>query len=254
MVTFLTIFVAPEPEGLPPPEDDFIIGDRVWVGGNKPGHIAFLGETQFAAGEWAGVVLDEPVGKNDGSVAGVRYFQCEPKKGVFARPAKLTREGTKPPAGPVKAASDAAMTSSGSSGSAPDSPLKTVQSAQNGSASASTGATPKVMSKSTGLVKRSITGSNTSLSKSTPSPGGSLANLTPDHPVKHNLKLGDRVIVSGTKNGVLRYVGATDFAKGEWAGVELDEPLGKNDGTVAGKRFVTLVYPLIYPTHTSSFS
>ena len=71
--------------------DDFIIGDRVYVGGNKPGVIAFLGETKFAPGEWAGVVLDELVGKNDGSVQGVRYFQCEDKRGVFSKPAKLTR-------------------------------------------------------------------------------------------------------------------------------------------------------------------
>ena len=51
---------------------------------------------------------------------------------------------------------------------------------------------------------------------------------------------GDRVLVSGSKAGVLKYVGETDFAKGTWAGVELDEALGKNDGAVAGKRWVTL--------------
>ena len=44
--------------------------------------------------------------------------------------------------------------------------------------------------------------------------------------------------MSGSKVGVLRYVGATDFAPGDWAGVELDEPHGKNDGAVAGKRLV----------------
>ena len=72
--------------------DDFRVGERVWVNGNKPGVIQFLGETQFAPGQWAGIVLDEPIGKNDGSVAGVRYFQCGPLKGIFTRPSKLTRK------------------------------------------------------------------------------------------------------------------------------------------------------------------
>lgn len=74
--------------------DDFIIGDRVWVNGSKPGYIQFIGETQFAPGDWAGVVLDEPIGKNDGAVSGVRYFQCEPRRGVFARPQRLSRYPT----------------------------------------------------------------------------------------------------------------------------------------------------------------
>ena len=45
------------------PTEDFIIGDRVWVAGTKPGQIAYIGETQFAPGDWAGIVLDEPIGK-----------------------------------------------------------------------------------------------------------------------------------------------------------------------------------------------
>lgn len=70
---------------------DYQIGERVWVNGNKPGHVQFMGGTQFAPGQWAGIVLDEPIGKNDGSVAGVRYFQCEDGRGIFTRPSKLSK-------------------------------------------------------------------------------------------------------------------------------------------------------------------
>ena len=58
----------------------------------KAGSIQYIGETKFAPGEWAGIVLDDFSGKNDGSVAGVRYFQCQAKKGVFSRLTRLTRE------------------------------------------------------------------------------------------------------------------------------------------------------------------
>lgn len=63
----------------------------MWVNGDKPGYVQFIGSTQFAPGQWAGIVLDEPIGKNDGSVAGVRYFQCEDGRGIFTRPSKLSK-------------------------------------------------------------------------------------------------------------------------------------------------------------------
>lgn len=71
---------------------DYTVGERVWVNGVKPGVIAYLGETQFAPGQWAGVILNDLVGKNDGSVGGVRYFECQPLQGIFTRPSKLTRQ------------------------------------------------------------------------------------------------------------------------------------------------------------------
>lgn len=43
-------------------------------------------------------------------------------------------------------------------------------------------------------------------------------------------------------------MGLTDFAPGEWVGVELDDPRGKNDGSVEGKRF----YPLLKKIYKSS--
>jgi dynactin complex subunit len=54
----------------------------VWIGGSKSGTIAFIGLTKFAAGEWVGVDLDEPGGKNDGSVGNVSYFKVRNLKAL----------------------------------------------------------------------------------------------------------------------------------------------------------------------------
>jgi dynactin complex subunit len=40
------------------------------------GVVRFTGKTQFSQGGWVGVELDQPVGKNDGSVGGVKVFFC----------------------------------------------------------------------------------------------------------------------------------------------------------------------------------
>ncbi|KAL1965506.1 hypothetical protein VTN77DRAFT_5589 [Rasamsonia byssochlamydoides] len=51
--------------------------------------VRFVGSTHFAPGEWIGVELDEPTGKNDGSVQGERYFDCEHGFGMFIRPSAV---------------------------------------------------------------------------------------------------------------------------------------------------------------------
>ncbi|XP_035913072.1 restin homolog isoform X16 [Anopheles stephensi] len=203
---------TPPKAGPPPPEpkhqgavlttdtDSFIIGQRVWVGGLRPGQIAYIGDTHFAPGEWAGVVLDEPNGKNDGSVAGKRYFQCEAKKGVFSRLTRLTREplaaggGGDSTASTPLDASFRSLTSPARSGTV--SPTHSVQ----------------------------------SYASKSPAMAGKAASLN----------VGDRVIVSsgfGSRPGILKFIGETQFASGTWCGVQLDEASGKNDGTVEGVRY-----------------
>ncbi len=60
-------------------------------------------------------------------------------------------------------------------------------------------------------------------------------------------EVGDRVLVSSAaadekntvgdgseRSGTVRFIGKTEFREGDWLGIELDTPEGKNDGSVSG--------------------
>ncbi|XP_062290576.1 CAP-Gly domain-containing linker protein 1 [Scomber scombrus] len=218
---------------------DFQTGERVWVNGNKPGYVQFIGGTQFAPGQWAGIVLDEPIGKNDGSVAGVRYFQCEDGRGIFTRPSKLSKTLL-----PEKEANGGQA-----------SPAQAAPAAQEAPATLATLATPAQSEPTPAVTTSTAPGSAIKLSAALNRMSSeSVSNLSDTESMKKNkreLRLGDRVLVGGSKAGAVRFLGETEFAKGDWCGVELDEPLGKNDGAVAGSRYFQCMprYGLFAPVH-----
>ncbi|XP_075239479.1 tubulin-folding cofactor B-like [Convolutriloba macropyga] len=61
------------------------VGSRVELENGVRGELKFVGETDFATGFWAGIGLDEPYGKNNGSVNGKQYFTCVDSYGLFLR-------------------------------------------------------------------------------------------------------------------------------------------------------------------------
>lgn len=70
------------------------VGDRVIVKsatGSKIGTLRYIGEPHFASGIWCGIEFEEAVGKNDGSVSGQKYFDCEPNHGLFVPESKVVR-------------------------------------------------------------------------------------------------------------------------------------------------------------------
>lgn len=69
------------------------VGARVEVRpGGKRGAVRYVGRglEGLPEGWWVGVEYDEPVGKNDGEVKGVRYFQCGKGYGGLVRPSNLS--------------------------------------------------------------------------------------------------------------------------------------------------------------------
>lgn len=71
--------------------DDLQVGQNVELSDGRPAVVRFVGSTTFSpTGIWVGVELEDHSGKNDGSVQGERYFDCEQGKGVFVRPTAIT--------------------------------------------------------------------------------------------------------------------------------------------------------------------
>ncbi|KAK3947797.1 dynein associated protein-domain-containing protein [Pseudoneurospora amorphoporcata] len=80
------------------------VGQKIELadGSGRTAFVRYVGETAFAPGTWVGIELDEPSGKNDGSVQGERYFNCEMGYGMFVRPTTFNVIAQPPsPSGPA---------------------------------------------------------------------------------------------------------------------------------------------------------
>jgi len=171
------------------------VNDRVVVG-NKLGTLRFCGTTEFATGIWAGVELDTPEGKNDGTVKGMRYFRCDKNHGIFISANKVSKAGK----GYRAISSDPKPT-----------PTKPV--VNHGKVDVSH-VQAKFHTAMAVIAERS------------------------------EVRVGDRVFVkevTPTKGckGTVRFLGSVDFVDdmSEWLGIELDQQLGRHDGTVQGVRY-----------------
>ncbi|KAM7026829.1 CAP-Gly domain-containing linker protein 4 isoform 3-T6 [Passerculus sandwichensis] len=198
------------------------LGDRVVIAGQKVGTLRFCGTTEFASGQWAGVELDEPEGKNNGSVGKVQYFKCAPKRGIFAPLSKISK------------ASDHKRSSVRSS-STRSSPLVKSKKVDV------THITSKVNS-GLNIAKRDSASENNFLTanrgKTAPAKDGLYSSpTTRKNALDGEIQVGDRVLVVGQRTGTVRFCGTTKFAPGFWCGIELDKPHGKNDGSVGGVQY-----------------
>lgn len=239
------------------------IGDSVLVGGEKPGKVAFIGPTQFAQGVWAGIILDTPDGKNDGAVKGVAYFKCPPNYGLFAKLDKLSPLPQQQKPHPSQASEsgepefnlgDRVIADGGKKGTvsfmgptqfAKGTWIGVSLDAPEGKNDGKVGGVqyftcPPNHGLFTRPIKLILDTAATPTNQSSRSSGG----LTPADPSElkkkaESLRIGDRVLVNNSKEGTLRFLGSTHFAKGIWVGVELDDAQGKNDGAVSGKRCVS---------------
>ncbi|XP_054678136.1 CAP-Gly domain-containing linker protein 4 isoform X2 [Grus americana] len=245
------------------------LGDRVVIAGQKVGTLRFCGTTEFASGQWAGIELDEPEGKNNGSVGKVQYFKCAPKRGIFAPLSKISKASDHKKSS-VRSSSTRSLplvkskkidvthiTSKVNSGlnsakkdSASEANFMTANRGKTVPAkdgfpgySSSSSSTTSLEGKQNYSKKQNSTSSNkkavtrVSSVSSKISAGLYSSPATRKNPFDGEIQVGDRVLVVGQRTGTVRFCGTTKFAPGFWCGIELDKPHGKNDGSVGGVQY-----------------
>jgi len=190
------------------------VGVRVQVNGGNTGLVRFRGPVAFdRRDDWVGVQLDNADGKNNGVVAGVEYFRCKPRHGLFVRAKACKRLAVQPDGGGAGA---------GAGSNPPRTPSRSSSSSSTGiprsSSRSSINSTPtRGGSKKTSMTPKSTPGKGT--------PGG-------------NFGIGSKVFITKDgKMGIVKYVGSIDVAEGTFIGISLQDPAGKHDGELEGRRY-----------------
>ncbi|XP_027477724.1 CAP-Gly domain-containing linker protein 4 isoform X7 [Zalophus californianus] len=205
------------------------LGDRVIIAGQKVGTLRFCGTTEFASGQWAGIELDEPEGKNNGSVGKIQYFKCAPKYGIFAPLSKISKAKDR--------RKNIAHTSSGKAvplirsqkidvthvTSKVNTGLMTSKkdSASESTLSLPPGEEPKPVTEKDGTL----------LGPSSSSSSTSSLEHKPSYPKKLNARSNNKKTMSKSPSVSSR------ASAGYWYGIELEKPHGKNDGSVGGVQY-----------------
>ncbi|XP_059209264.1 CAP-Gly domain-containing linker protein 4-like isoform X2 [Centropristis striata] len=229
------------------------LGDRVVIAGQKVGILRFCGSTEFSGGLWAGVELDKPEGKNDGSVAGVQYFTCQTKHGIFAPLSKISKplerhktssRKTSTPTRPPRRIDVSRITSKINTGVLSRS-LSSSSSSLDSRHGPGTRPRPLPRQRLPARQRREQRTTSSPALRSSPDTAAltttGLRSRTPSASSSvcggPEVRLGERVLVVGQRTGVVQFCGKTSFAPGLWLGIELDKPSGKNDGSVGGVRY-----------------
>ncbi|CAK9003620.1 unnamed protein product [Durusdinium trenchii] len=198
------------------------------------GTVRFSGKTQFAEGHWIGIELDEAVGKNDGSVQGSRYFSCPAQHGLFCRP-NITR--------PTAETSESANQTGGLVDIKKNikemltlaEDLRAKQEALTSSA--------KLQSDVLAHLEHLERLAHLKIAEASHAWEETSSGLSQE---AEHLQVGQRVHTRMLKDsartlhlGTVRFNGTTHFAPGPWIGIELDEPVGLEDGSVQEHRYFT---------------
>ncbi|XP_061331362.1 CAP-Gly domain-containing linker protein 4 isoform X3 [Pezoporus flaviventris] len=236
----------------------------------RVGTLRFCGTTEFASGQWAGIELDEPEGKNNGSVGKVQYFKCAPKHGIFAPLSKISKASDhrrsslrsssvrSSPLVKSKKIDVTHITSKVNSGlnmvkkeGALESNFMTPHRGKPVPAkdgfpgyTSSSSSTTSLEGKRNSSKKRNLTGSSKKAVTRVSSASSKISAGFYSSPATRKnafgegeIQVGDRVLVVGQRTGIVRFCGMTKFAPGFWCGIELDKPHGKNDGSVGGIQY-----------------